>query len=199
MRTQGHVRQPRRHDLPLRGRPVGAQASRGVLVEGRREGRQRGAAHPAVGRPARPRASTGACSTRSSRRGRWPSSNPRCASSSNEVIDAFVDRGECDFHEDFATPLPSTFFIALMGLPQTDLPQFLQWRDDTIRPTADTLEEADSEIRERTGQRDHRVLRSRDRGAARPARRPAAQRARRTPRSTAGRSRMPSCSARATS
>ena len=24
----------------------------------------------------------------------------------NEVIDGFIDRGECDFHEDFATPLP---------------------------------------------------------------------------------------------
>ena len=52
----------------------------------------------------------------------------------NEIIDAFIDRGECDFHEDFATPLPSTIFLALMGLPQADLPRFLKWRDDTIRP-----------------------------------------------------------------
>ena len=55
----------------------------------------------------------------------------------NEVIDDFVASGECDFHEDFATPLPSTIFLALMGLPQDDLPQFLRWRDDTIRPQAD--------------------------------------------------------------
>ena len=41
----------------------------------------------------------------------------------NEIIDGFIDRGECDFHEDFATPLPSTFFLALMGLPQSDLPR----------------------------------------------------------------------------
>ena len=68
----------------------------------------------------------------------------------NEVIDAFIDRGACDFHEDFATPLPSTFFIALMGLPQSDLPRFLKWRDDTIRPDAATPEEA-SEIRDATG------------------------------------------------
>jgi cytochrome P450 len=52
----------------------------------------------------------------------------------NEIIDVFVERGECDFHEDFATPLPSTIFLALMGLPHEDLPQFLHWRDDTIRP-----------------------------------------------------------------
>ena len=73
----------------------------------------------------------------------------------NEVIDGFIDRGECDFHEDFATPLPSTFFIALMGLPQIDLPRFLQWRDDTIRPDATTMEEAAGDPRGH-GPRDHR-------------------------------------------
>ena len=55
----------------------------------------------------------------------------------NEIIDEFAGRGECDFHLDFATPLPSTIFLALMGLPQDDLPQFLRWRDDTIRPQPD--------------------------------------------------------------
>jgi len=69
----------------------------------------------------------------------------------NEVIDGFIDCGELDFHEEFATPLPSTFFLALMGMPQSDLPQFLQWRDDTIRPDAKTLEEGQA-IRERAGQ-----------------------------------------------
>ncbi|MGQ0826288.1 MAG: cytochrome P450 [Actinomycetota bacterium] len=68
----------------------------------------------------------------------------------NEVIDGFVGNGTCDFHEDFATPLPSTFFLALLGLPQSDLPMFLQWRDNTIRPNAKTDAEA-AEIRERTG------------------------------------------------
>ncbi len=68
----------------------------------------------------------------------------------NGLIDGFVDRGACDFHEDFATPLPSSIFLALMGLPQADLPRFLRWRDETIRPDAETLEEA-AEIRDRVG------------------------------------------------
>jgi cytochrome P450 len=68
----------------------------------------------------------------------------------NEVVDTFVDRGACEFHEDFATPLPSTFFLALMGLPQSDLTDFLRWRDDTIRPDAATPAEAQA-IRERAG------------------------------------------------
>lgn len=51
-----------------------------------------------------------------------------------ELLDGFAGRGSCDFHEEFATPLPSGIFLALMGLPEDDLPKFLKWRDDTIRP-----------------------------------------------------------------
>jgi cytochrome P450 len=69
----------------------------------------------------------------------------------NTIIDEFIARGECEFHEDFATPLPSTIFLALVGLPQSDLPQFLRWRDDTIRP--DAHNEGDAQrIREAAGQ-----------------------------------------------
>jgi cytochrome P450 len=68
----------------------------------------------------------------------------------NEIIDGFATRGGCDFHEDFATPLPSTIFLAIMGLPQDDLPQFLRWRDDTIRPQGDANMTAD-EKREAAG------------------------------------------------
>jgi cytochrome P450 len=60
----------------------------------------------------------------------------------NQLIDGFVDKGECEFHEDFATPLPSTIFLRLMGLPQSDLATFLEWRDDTIRPDTDDIDEA---------------------------------------------------------
>ena len=51
-----------------------------------------------------------------------------------ELLDGFVGRGKCDFHDEFSTPLPSGIFLALMGLPPDDLPMFLQWRDNTIRP-----------------------------------------------------------------
>src|SRR5262249_35068085 len=62
----------------------------------------------------------------------------------NEIIDAFASRGACDFDEEFATPLPSTIFLAMMGLPHSDLPDFLRWRDDTIRPEGRTMEEQDA-------------------------------------------------------
>ena len=140
----GHVRRPQRARLELRRRDVGAAAPRGVLVEGRREHRQRHAAHPVVGRsarppqvppPARPRVladEDGGARARSA-----------CA---RERDHRRVRRqgGACEFHEDFATPLPSTIFLALIGLPQSDLPDFLRWRDDTIRPEGSTPEEVEA-------------------------------------------------------
>jgi cytochrome P450 len=70
----------------------------------------------------------------------------------NRIIDGFIDQGGCNFHEDFATPLPSTIFLRLLGLPQADLPTFLQWRDNTVRPDVprDDFEGA-ARIREATG------------------------------------------------
>ena len=71
----------------------------------------------------------------------------------NEIIDGFASRGECEFHDEFATPLPSTIFLALMGLPQDDLPDFLRWRDDTIRPEADDVRGGPGEARGRRARR----------------------------------------------
>ncbi len=50
------------------------------------------------------------------------------------LVEGVAGRGTCDFHEEIATPLPSQMFVALMGLPPEDLPRFLRWRDDSIRP-----------------------------------------------------------------
>ena len=75
---------------------------------------------------------------------------PEARALTHRVLDSFVGDGYCDFHEQFATPIPSTVFLALCGLPQEDLDQFLRWRDDTIRPQAKTAEEA-QQIRDAAG------------------------------------------------
>jgi cytochrome P450 len=68
-----------------------------------------------------------------------------------ELLDGFADRGECDIHEEFATPLPSGIFLALAGLPMSDLPTFLRWRDNTIRPDVEPGDlEGAAAIREAT-------------------------------------------------
>ncbi|HJR25055.1 MAG TPA: cytochrome P450 [Acidimicrobiales bacterium] len=59
---------------------------------------------------------------------------PEIRATVRSLIDDFAPRGHCDLHEELATPLPSGIFLALMGLPRSDLPQFLRWRDDTMRP-----------------------------------------------------------------
>jgi cytochrome P450 len=44
----------------------------------------------------------------------------------NELIDRFIDRGECDVADEFAFPLPATMFLRLMGVPYDDLDEVLR-------------------------------------------------------------------------
>ena len=60
----------------------------------------------------------------------------------NELIDAFIDRGQVDAHSEFTVPLPCTVFLQMCGLPLEDLDQFLEWKDGIIRPDTEDLEEA---------------------------------------------------------
>jgi len=52
----------------------------------------------------------------------------------NQLIDAFEKGGECEFDAAFAIPLPCTAFLALFGLPASDLQTFLDMKDGIIRP-----------------------------------------------------------------
>jgi cytochrome P450 len=67
----------------------------------------------------------------------------------NETIDHFASKGSCDFHQDFAVPLPCTVFLRLMGLPLSDLDIFLEMKDGIIRPSGATME-AQAPIRRKT-------------------------------------------------
>ena len=51
----------------------------------------------------------------------------------NEFIDVFIARGECDYAEEFAVPLPCSVFLALMGLPLEDLSDFLRLKEVILR------------------------------------------------------------------
>jgi cytochrome P450 len=52
----------------------------------------------------------------------------------NHFIDTFIDRGECNFTEEFAELLPSSVFLGLMGLPWSELETLLHLRDGILRP-----------------------------------------------------------------
>ncbi len=47
----------------------------------------------------------------------------------NELLDPIVERGRCEFLEDFAIPFPSHVFVMLMGLPTADTDMFLGWKN----------------------------------------------------------------------
>ena len=79
---------------------------------------------------------------------------PRVRKHAGELIDAVIDKGECEFDSAFAIPLPCTAFLGLMGLPQEDLDLFLELKDGIIRPHKQTsdLEEM-KQVRIDTGKR----------------------------------------------
>lgn len=53
------------------------------------------------------------------------------------LLDSFVDRGEGDFYELFADPLPVRVFVKLMGLPEDDIPKFNVWKKVILHGHAD--------------------------------------------------------------
>ena len=52
----------------------------------------------------------------------------------NRLIDGFIDRGECNFTEEFAEIFPTSVFLGLMGLPEDQFRMFLRMRDGILHP-----------------------------------------------------------------
>src|SRR5262249_6140020 len=50
----------------------------------------------------------------------------------NELIDAFVDRGEVDAYVEWCEPLPSSIFLSIMGIPQSELTSFLAFKNTIL-------------------------------------------------------------------
>jgi cytochrome P450 len=51
----------------------------------------------------------------------------------HELIDGFIDRGECDFIREFTTPLPVYVIADQLGVPRADLKDFKRWSDSFAR------------------------------------------------------------------
>lgn len=47
----------------------------------------------------------------------------------NELIDAFISKGQCDFKEEFAVPLPLGVIADQVGAPRSDIHRFRIWTD----------------------------------------------------------------------
>ena len=81
----------------------------------------------------------------------------------NALIDIFIDRGECNFSEEFAELFPTSVFLGLMGLPEEELRMFLRLRDgilhhEKIDPAALTDLVARTAVMQATGQEIYRYF-----------------------------------------
>lgn len=56
-----------------------------------------------------------------------------------ELIEGFVDRGECEFVGEFSAILPIEIFMQLADLPKSDKADLMRWADASVHPR--TLEE----------------------------------------------------------
>ncbi len=79
---------------------------------------------------------------------------PRVRAHANQLIDSFIEKGECEFDAAFAIPLPCQAFLELMGLPVEELDLFLELKNGIIRPPVKYADlEGAQEYRRKTGRR----------------------------------------------
>jgi cytochrome P450 family 142 subfamily A polypeptide 1 len=65
-----------------------------------------------------------------------------------QLIDAVIDRGECDVVADLATPLPMYMIGELMGLPEEDHHTLLHWSDLFATGGAEVRTEVEQAVRD---------------------------------------------------
>lgn len=59
----------------------------------------------------------------------------------NDLIDDFIDSGECDFVACFAVPLPCTVIADQLGVPRSRLPDLKAWSDAMLAPGGGFVDE----------------------------------------------------------
>jgi cytochrome P450 len=75
------------------------------------------------------------------------------AERANHFIDAFSERGSCDFTKEFAELFPSAVFLGLMGLPWEELDTLVGLRDGLLHPgTPESTPEQRTAIQRETAQ-----------------------------------------------
>lgn len=60
----------------------------------------------------------------------------------NDLVDAFIDRGHCDFVGELAVPLPCTVIADQLGVPRHMIPKLKAWSDAMLAPGGGFVDEA---------------------------------------------------------
>jgi cytochrome P450 len=61
---------------------------------------------------------------------------PRIQEIVDDLIDAFIEKGQCEFIEEFAYPLPMTVIASVLDVPVSELGLLKKWSDDFITAQA---------------------------------------------------------------
>lgn len=59
----------------------------------------------------------------------------------HELIDSFIDRGECEFISEFAAPLPQVIVAHEIGIEADEIPRFKLWADALLKPVMYVMSE----------------------------------------------------------
>jgi len=59
---------------------------------------------------------------------------PRIRARARELLEPLVPAGQADMFAAWCAPLPAAMFLSILGLPQDDLPQFLDFVDSQLHP-----------------------------------------------------------------
>jgi len=59
----------------------------------------------------------------------------------HELIDNFIDKGSCDFIDDFAMPMPGIIIAEQLGLDRKDVKTFKQWADAMLAGSGMPMDE----------------------------------------------------------
>jgi len=54
----------------------------------------------------------------------------------NDLIDGFIDKGECEFVSEYAVPIPCTIIADQLGVPREYLGKFKEWSDAMLIPAS---------------------------------------------------------------
>ena len=68
---------------------------------------------------------------------------PRIDALTHQLIDAFAERGECEYISEFALPLPGVLIAEQIGLDPSEVKRFKRWADAMLAPATRVLSEAE--------------------------------------------------------
>jgi cytochrome P450 len=72
---------------------------------------------------------------------------PQVVARANDLIDRFIDAGECEFMQAFGRPFPVSIFMELMGLPEEMTDTFNRWEFELLHhPMVEARAKAAGEI-----------------------------------------------------